>query len=137
MQNLNSEELLNRKMPKSIISWITILVILLIIVLIFINIPFNIYKSFNGYIFKYNKEFYVKVLLNKSDFPINKRNALYIKNKKYNYEVVNIDKKEYILDLKLEDSIKIDNNIVRVNIKKEKTTVFNMLKKIIKKGFDL
>lgn len=133
----NSEEILERKMPKSIVSWITILIIFLIVSLIFINIPFNTYKSFNGYIFRYEDNFYIQVLVNKSDFPINKKNTLYIKNKKYNYKVLNIDRKENILSLKLEDSIKIDNNIVKVNIKKGKTTVFNILKNIIKKGFDL
>ena len=99
-------ELLSRKVPKSIISWITILIIIFILTLIFINIPFNTYKSFNGYIFKYKKDFYIEVLVNKSDFPINKKDTLYIKDKKYNYKVINIDKKKCILDLKLDDSIK-------------------------------
>ena len=128
-------ELLTRKMPKSIISWITILIIIFILTLIFINVPFNTYKSFNGYIFKYKKDFYIEVLVNKSDFPINKKDTLYIKDKKYKYKVINIDKKKYILDLKLEDNVKIENNIVRVNIEKEKTTVFKILKNKIKKGF--
>ena len=128
-------ELLSRKVPKSIISWITILIIIFILTLIFINIPFNTYKSFNGYIFKYKKDFYIEVLVNKSDFPINKKDTLYIKDKKYTYKVINIDKKKYILDLKLEDSVKIENNIVKVNIEKEKTTVFKILKNKIKKGF--
>ena len=128
-------EILTRKMPKSIISWITILIIIFIFTLIFINIPFNTYKSFNGYIFKYEEDFYIEVLVNKSDFPINKRDTLYIKDKKYKYKIINIDRKKYILNLKLDDSIEIENNIVRVNIKKEKTTVFKILKNKVKKGF--
>lgn len=127
-------EILSRKMPKSIISWITILIITFILSLIFINIPFNTYKSFNGYIFKYKEKFYIRVLINKSDFPIYKKDTLYIKDKKYKYEIINIDKKKYILDLRLDSSIKIENNIVIVNIKKEKTTVFKILKNKIKKG---
>ena len=128
-------EILSRKMPKSIISWITILIITFILSLIFINIPFNTYKSFNGYIFKYKEKFYIRVLINKSDFPIYKKDTLYIKDKKYRYKIINIDKKKYILDLRLDNSIKIENNIVIVNIKKEKTTVFKILKNKIKKGF--
>ena len=128
-------ELLSRKIPKTIISWTTILIIVCILTLIFINTPFNIYKSFNGYIFKHEGKFYIKVLVNKSDFPINNRNTLYIKDKKYKYKIVSIDKKQYVLDLKLEDSIKIENNIVLVNIQKEKTTVFKILRDKIKKGF--
>ena len=128
-------ELLSRKMPKSIISWITILIIVFVFTLIFINIPFNTYKNFNGYIFEYEGKFYIEVVVNKSDFPIKNKDILYIKDKKYKYKLINIDKKKYILDLKLEDSIKIQNNIVRVNIKKEKTTVFKILKNKIKKGF--
>ena len=119
--------------PKSIISWITILITILILSLIFINIPFNTYKSFNGYIFEYNKKFYIRLLINKSDFPVNKKDTLYVKDKKYKYKVINIDRKKYILDLKLEDSIKINNNIVRVNIKKGETTVFRVLKNKIRK----
>ena len=119
--------------PKFIISWITILITILMLSLIFINIPFNVYKSFNGYIFKYNKKFYIRLLINKSDFPVNKKDILYIKNKEYKYKVINIDRKKYVLDLKLDDSIKIDNNIVRVNIKKEKITVFKILKNKIRK----
>lgn len=129
-----NSEILSRKMPKSIISWITILIITFILSLIFINIPFNTYKSFNGYIFKYKEKFYIRVLINKSDFPIYKKDTLYIKDKKYKYEIINIDKKKYILDLRLDSSIKIENNIVIVNIKKEKTTVFKILKNKIKKG---
>ena len=119
--------------PKSIISWITILITILILSLIFINIPFNTYKSFNGYIFEYNKKFYIRLLINKSDFPVNKKDTLYIKDKKYKYKVINIDRKKYILDLKLDESIKINNNIVKVNIKKEKITVFKILKNKIRK----
>ena len=119
--------------PKSIISWITILITILILSLIFINIPFNVYKSFNGYIVKYNKNFYIRLLINKSDFPVNKNGILYIKDKKYKYKVINIDRKKYILDLKLDESIKINNNIVKVNIKKEKITVFKILKNKIRK----
>ena len=127
-------EILSRKMPKSIISWITILIITFILSLIFINIPFNTYKNFNGYIFKYKEKFYIRVLINKSDFPIYKKDTLYIKDKKYKYKIINIDKKKYILDLRLDNRIKIENNIVIVNIKKEKTTVFKILKNKIKKG---
>lgn len=119
--------------PKFIISWITILITILILSLIFINIPFNTYKSFNGYIFEYNKKFYIRLLINKSDFPVNKKDTLYIKDKKYKYKVINIDRKKYILDLKLDESIKINNNIVKVNIKKEKITVFKILKNKIRK----
>ena len=119
--------------PKFIISWITILITILILSLIFINIPFNTYKSFNGYIFEYNKKFYIRLLINKSDIPVNKKDTLYVKDKKYKYKVINIDRKKYILDLKLDESIKINNNIVKVNIKKEKITVFKILKNKIRK----
>ena len=113
--------------PKSIISWITILITILILSLIFINIPFNTYKSFNGYIFEYNKKFYIRLLINKSDFPVNKKDTLYVKDKKYKYKVINIDRKKYILDLKLDESIKINNKILKVNIKKEKITIYKIL----------
>lgn len=133
----NSAIILNKKTPKSIVSWITILIIVFILALISFCIPFNIYKNFNGYIFIEDKNSYLNLLLNESDFPINKNNKLYIKGDKYDYEVISINNNEVILKLNLKDDIKLDNNIVTVNVLETRTTVFKILKNKIKKGFGL
>lgn len=133
----NSAIILNKKTPKSIISWITILISLLIMLVILFSVPFNIYKSYSGYVYIQDNSSYLILMLEESDFPINKNNKLYIKNTKYDYDIVNINNKEVTLKLKLKDNIKIENNLFVVNILKDRTTVFKILKKKIMKGFGL
>lgn len=133
----DSAIILSKKTPKCIISWITILIILLIIMIILFCIPFNIYKNLNGYIILENNQTYLNLSLNESDFPVYKNKKLYIKGYKYNYDVVSIEENNVILKVNLKDNIKINNNIVLVNILSDRTTVFKILKDKIKKGFDL
>lgn len=133
----NSAIILNRKAPKSIISWITILILLLILLTIFLFVPFNVYKTYSGYVSIDNDYSYLNLFVNISDFPINKSNNLYIKNDKYKYEIISINEGELKLKVNLEDKIRFENNIVIVNILKDRTTVFKMLKNKIKKGFGL
>lgn len=129
--------ILNKKMPKSIISWITILFLLLIILLFIFSIPFNIYKNYIGYVEVDSFDTCLILETQESDFPINKNSKLYIKYDKYDYEVVNINKDNVILKVDLKENIKLDDNIVLVNVLKERTTVFEILKNKIKKGFGL
>lgn len=133
----NSAIILNRKTPKSIISWITILILLLILLTIFLFVPFNVYKTYSGYVSIDNDYSYLNLFINISDFPINKSNNLYIKNDKYKYEIISINEGEVKLKVNLEDKLRFENNIVIVNILKERTTVLKMLKSKIKKGFGL
>lgn len=133
----DSAIILNKKTPKSIISWITILIILLVLLIILFFIPFNIYSNFNGYVFIQDNSSYLNLILEESDFPIYKDNKLYIKGDKYDYEIISIDNNEVILKLDLKDDIKINNNTLIVNILKSRTTVFEILKNKIKKGFGL
>lgn len=131
----NSAIILNRKIPKNIISWTTILVILIILFIIFSFIPFNIYKTFIGYIDIEKDNSHVILSFDDSDFPLEKNNKLYIKGKKYNYKIVSIQDSEIILDINLDDNLKIDGNLVTLNILKNRTTLFNIIKRKVKKGF--
>lgn len=133
----NSAIILNKKVPKSIISWITILFIILVLLIIFFSIPFNIYKSYNSYVSLYNDESYLILSVKENDFPINKGNKLYIKNDKYDYEVISINEDNIVLKVDLKDELKLDSNIVVVNLLSKRTTVFEILKNEIKKGFGL
>lgn len=133
----DSAIILNRKTPKGIISWITILIILLIIITMLFCIPFNIYKNFRGYVAIKENYSYLNLFLNESDFPIYKDNKLYIKDTMYNYEIVSIIDNEVILKVDLDDNIKINDNVVLANILTDRTTVFKILKNKIKKGFGL
>ena len=133
----NSAIILNNKIPKKIISWITILVLILVIFIIFSFIPFNIYKSYFGYIKIENNNAYLIANLEDGDFPVIKNKILYINGQKYEYEFIGIEDKELILKIELDESLKIDNNIVRANILKTRTTLFKIIKNKIKKGFGL
>lgn len=133
----NSAIILNKNTPKSIISWITILIILLVMSVILFSVPFNIYKNYSGYVYIQDSSSYLILMLEDCDFPINKNNKLYIKNTEYDYDVVNVNTKEVTLKLNLKDGIKIENNLIVVNILKDRTTVFKILRNKIKKGFGL
>lgn len=133
----NSAIILNKKTPSFINSWITILVILLILFIIILFIPFNIYKTYNGYIILDNNNSYINLLIKKSDFPIKKNNILYIKDYGYKYKVVNIKDNNVLLKIDLKDDIKINNNLVVVNVLNNTTTLFKEIKNKIKKGLGL
>ena len=131
----DSAIILEKKTPKKIISWITILIILTILFVVFSFIPFNIYKPLYGYVDITNNSSYLILDVNNSDFPVNKNNELYIKNKKYNYKIVKIEEDKLILSVNLDNNLKIQNNIITVNILKNRTTLFKIIKSKIKKGF--
>ena len=131
----DSAIILEKKTPKKIISWITILIILTILFVVFSFIPFNIYKPLYGYVDITNNSSYLILDVNNSDFPVNKNNELYIKNKKYNYKIVKIEEDKLILSVNLDNNLKIQNNIITANILKNRTTLFKIIKSKIKKGF--
>lgn len=133
----DSAIILNKKMPKSVISWITILLILVMLLIIFFCIPFNIYKSYDSYVSLYNDESYLILSVKENDFPVSKNDKLYIKNDKYDYELININEENIVLKVDLKDELKIDNNKVVVNILSDRKIIFEILIKKIKKGFGL
>lgn len=132
----NSAIILDKKTPKNIISWITILIILTLLFLIISLIPFNIYKPMIGYVDIINNSSYLVLDINNSDFPIYKNTELYIKTKKYNYKIVKLEENKLVLNVELDNNLKIQNNIITVNILKNRTTLFKTIKDKIKKGFE-
>lgn len=123
----NSAIILEKKTPNSIISWITILVIFVVLVIIFSLIPFNIYKPYVGYINIEDNNSFIKSKLEYSDFPVIKDKELYIKGKRYNYEVIDITNNILTLKLTLNDNLKIQNNVVMFNILKNRTTLLKIV----------
>ncbi len=133
----DSSIILEKKTPKKIISWITILVILFSLFVVFSMVPFNIYKPFMGKVNITDNRTFLELDLNYSGFPVNRYNKLYIKNKEYSYKVVSIKENVLLLDINLDEALKVQNNIVNVNILKDRTTIFKIIKDKIKKGFDV
>lgn len=133
----NSALILNTKTPSFIKSWIIILIILSLLFIIISFVHFNVYGSYYGRVIIDDNKSYIKLTLDKSDFPINKNNKLYIKKDKYKYKVLDIQDNNVLLDVKLKKDIKLNNNIVLVNILKDRTTLLKIIKNKIKKGFGL
>ena len=133
----NSAIILSNKTPKFIKSWIIMLIILSLLFIIISLIPFNTYSTYNGIVIESDKESYINLNLEKSDFPISKNNKLYIKDKNYKYKILSIEDNNVLIGIKLKDDIKINNNIVVVNILKNRTTLYKIIKNKIKKGFGL
>lgn len=133
----DSAIILDKKIPKNIISWITILIILMIVFIILSFIPFNIYKTYIGSLYIENDNSYIVMNVNESDFPFNKNNKLYIRNKQYKYNIVSLLDNKLIIKLNLDDNLKIENNILRINILKNRTTLYKIIKIKIKKGFGI
>ena len=131
----NSAIILDKKTPNKIVSWITILTILLILFIIFSFIPFNIYKPYIGYVEIKGSDTFLNIKLEYSDFPVSKNKKMYIKNKAYKYEVIDIENDIVVIKINLEDNLKLEKNILTINILKDRTTLCNMIKNKIKKGF--
>ncbi len=130
----DSSLILERKNPKCVISWITILILLTISLMIIFSIKFNIYKSYNAYVVIEDKT-YLVILLNESDFPIDKSDKLYIKRILYDYKIVDISDNKMVVELNLSDDISINNNQVVVNILKNRTTIFEIIKNKLREEF--
>jgi len=129
----NSDFILNKDISFFEKSWIVILISLIILFMIIIFIPFNIYKTYNGYI----QNNFVYVMLESNDFPVNKNNKLYIENNLYKYEIISIDNNVVVIDIKLKEDINIENNTFKVNVLKSRTSLLKIIKNKIKKGFGL
>ena len=142
MESINAFEysklkLLNENPPK-VISWITILILFVILGLFFsVFFQFYIFSTYTGYI-DTNDDYNIRVVVDKDIFPIKDNYELYIDNKKYDYEIINIDYYngyyEVFIDCNLDDEILVNNNIVTVRFKKYKTTLIKEFIKKIRKG---
>ncbi len=109
-----------------------ILILVIIYGIIILVIPYTDYKSYILYV--YSSEY--QLIVDEDFFPI-KNNNLYIEKQKYDYKILSIketivnNKKYYQLtiDISLNKNIKKTNNIIKVNIKKGQTNLFNLIKK--------
>ena len=133
----NRAIILENKTPSLIKSWIIILTLLSILFITILFIPYNRYITYNGYVMLKDDNSYISLNINKNDFPIKNKNKLYIENDEYNYKIISIEKNNLVLSINLKDNIKINNNLVVLNILKDRTTLFKKIKTRIKKGFGL
>lgn len=133
----NSKLIIESKMPKRVISWVIILIVLSCLLIILFSISFNIYKSYFGEIIKEDNNFYLNLYLDESDFPISKKSSIYIKDKKYDYRIIDINDGILRLEVDLDDEILIANNMVTVNVVSKRTTILKLVLSKIKKGLGI
>ena len=127
----NTSFILEHKTPKIVNSWLLILKIIMVLFIIFMFIPFNTYKTYSGYVLIENSNSFI--LLDKN---IKLTKNLYIRDKKYDYEIVDID--NYIkIRIDLDEDLKMNSLYLNICIKSEQKTLFEVLKNKIKKGFGL
>ena len=129
----NSGFIINKNISFYEKSWIIVLISLISLFIIFMFIPFNIYKTYNGYI----EDNYMYLILENKDFPVNKSNKLYIDNNLYKYKIISIENNIVVIDIELDEDINIENNTFKVNVLKSRTSILKIIKNKIKKGFGL
>lgn len=123
----NSAIILENKLPKRIKSWITVLILLLIFFIPISFVNFNTYKMYYG-VYKNNQ-----ITVYSNNFPLNKK--LYINGKKYNYEILNINDEKVILNIKLDNNLKFENNALYLNVLESRTNLFSLFKRKWKEVF--
>ncbi len=102
-------------------------ILLMITIIFFIFIICYPYQNISTYKLVVDDSY--KLIVDDNFFPI-KNNYLYINNKKYNYNVIEIsgqnviDNKTYY-ELKIDINLEINTSIIKVVIKRGKTTLFN------------
>ena len=144
MENLNAfnfskMKLLNEK-PSKIISWITILCILsLVFILISILFKINKYYITYGYV-EIKDNYNLKIIIDKSSFPIKKNYKLYIEDNKYDYKIININEMDLYYEIlvycNLDNELLINNNILKIKFEIGTTTLMKEFKEKIKKGMN-
>lgn len=133
------------KLPTKIYSW-TIILILSLLVGIFICYKFKFeYFYHNSSIYKNNT---LSFIVYKSDLEkITSNHKIIINKKEYNYKILNISEAminninlepyfEILIDTKLENNLKIENNIVKFKIKYDVKNGFEIVKSLILKEGD-
>jgi len=121
--------------------------LLIIFFLIFLNISFNykyrIYENYLGYIKKIDDSFKVVIYVLEEEVSNVVNYSMIIEGSKYNFEIENISEeiylvdnlkyKEMILDVNLNKKYELENNVINITLEKGHETLWNKLKKGIKK----
>jgi len=138
--NIKDYKIKKIKLPNKIYSW-TIILILSLLICIFICYKFKFeYFYHNNSVYKNNK---LSFIVYQSDLEkITNNNKIIIDKKEYNYKILEISEPminninlepyfEILIDTKLEDNLKIENNIVKFKIKYDVKDGFEIIKSLI------
>ena len=136
----NFSYILNKKTSKSIIFFIIFLIISFIIfIIIALKYEYYLYQSYFGYVKKIDDSFYTIIYVSKESIDKLSKSNLLVDNQDYSFKVVSISEEYFaiddklcyqvILDFALKQESKIENNIINIVLKNDKTTIYNQLKK--------
>lgn len=141
----NSSLILERKRPLYILSYLTIIIfVILLALLISIFYKYNPYKKYLGRVIITESDFYIKMQVEENEIPLLNNNFI-INNENYSYKITGISDIAYIgdnlkkyyevtIESNIDDNLIIQNNIININLKLPKTTLFKELIKKVKKG---
>lgn len=140
----NYSYIINKKTSKVIIFWLLFLIISFVLfIIISLKYEYNIYNSYFGYIKKIDNSFYTIVYIQKDKISELSTSTLLVDDLEYDFEIVSISDEyfvndnelcyEVILNLNLKEKYLIENNIINIILKNDKTTIYQELKKGLKK----
>ena len=140
----NHSYILNKKTSKIIIIWLIFLSISFILFLIIaLKYEYNIYNSYFGYIKKIDNSFYTIIYVPNDKVSELSTSILLVDDLEYDFEIVSISDEyfvnndelcyEVILNFDLKEKYLIENNIINLVLKNNKTTIYQELKKGLKK----
>lgn len=140
----NYSYIINKKTSKVIILWLLFLIISFILfIIISLKYEYNIYNSYFGYVKKIDNSFYTIVYIQKDKISELSTSTLLVDDLEYDFEIVSISDEyfvndnelcyEVILNLNLKEKYLIENNIINIILKNDKTTIYQELKKGLKK----
>ena len=129
-----------RKIPHILLIWFSLLVFIITITLI-INgfLKFTDYYKLDGIV--KNNKLIITVPYNQVDYITN-NHFVYIKNKKYKYQMENIKEEiinvgnefyqEIMLKIDLKDRVLVDNNIIEIKFIIKEMTIFEYICNLFK-----
>ena len=140
----NHSYILNKKTSKIIIIWLIFLSISFILFLIIaLKYEYNTYNSYFGYIKKIDNSFYTIIYVPNDKVNELSTSILLVDDLEYDFEIVSISDEyfvnndelcyEVILNFNLKEKYLIENNIINLVLKNNKTTIYQELKKGLKK----
>ena len=141
LRMMNKSLVVNKKSSLLVVIWLLSLIILFIsFFIVFKYYRFNTYETSLGYVKKIEDDYKIVTYLKKFDKL--KNYNIILDNKTYEFEIESISEDYYIIDgsnyyeiiitMNLNDTYKINNNILNLKFEKEKTTIYKLIKEGIK-----
>ena len=140
---MDSSIVIEARTSKVISVFIYSLVIALILFLIVaIKYKFYLYEHYLGYVIKRDDNYYVSLYVEDNKIPGFKDIIIIVDNEEVDYKILEISKEYYFLDnkkyhvivleMKIKEEQKIENNVINLKFKLEETNLINQIKKGMK-----